>query len=172
MWTKWNSLDNSNIHHLKSYMKISKCLWALKRSLGNMKNIARRKKEKISIENSSLSIVSRSTEKNWPIRTMKGPWRVLSVQGSLHILHFLWHHPNENSYWLYFCILCNKNGIKGLWGHKGQPSLGVGPALVLQCTTHGPTIHPTLPFIYCLYFCILCNKNCSKGLWKHTGWPP
>ena len=24
-----------------------------------------------------------------------------------------------------------KNGIKGLWGHKGQPSLGLGPALVL-----------------------------------------
>ena len=65
---------------------------------------------------------------------MKGPWRVLSVQGSLHILHFLWHHPNENSYWLYFCILCNKNGIKGLWGHKGPPSLGQGPALVLQWT--------------------------------------
>ena len=37
-------------------------------------------------------------------------------------------------YWLYFCILCNKNGIKGLWGHKGPPSLGLGPALVLQRT--------------------------------------
>ena len=84
--------------------------------------------------NSSLSVVSRSKKKNWPIWTMKGPWRVLSVQGSLHILHFLWHHPNENSYWLYFCILCNKNGIKGLWGHKGPPSLGQGPALVLQWT--------------------------------------
>ena len=22
-------------------------------------------------------------------------------------------------YWLYICILCNKNGIMGLWGHKG-----------------------------------------------------
>ena len=69
--------------------------------------------------NSSLSVVSRSKKKDWPNRTMKGPWRALSVQGSLHILHFLWHHPNENSYWLYFCILCNKNGIKGLWGDKG-----------------------------------------------------
>ena len=37
-------------------------------------------------------------------------------------------------YWLYFCILCNKNGIKGLWRHKGQPSLVLGPHLVLQWT--------------------------------------
>ena len=34
----------------------------------------------------------------------------------------------------YFFILCNKNGIKGLWGHKGPTSLGLGPALVLQRT--------------------------------------
>ena len=37
-----------------------------------------------------------------------------------------------------FCILCNKNGIKGLWGHKGRPSLGPGPALVLQWTLPRP----------------------------------
>ena len=37
-------------------------------------------------------------------------------------------------YWLYICILCNKNGIKGLWGHKGPPLLGLGSALVLQCS--------------------------------------
>ena len=41
-------------------------------------------------------------------------------------------------YWLYFCILCNKNGIKGLWGHKGQPSFVLGPALVLQWTLPWP----------------------------------
>ena len=70
--------------------------------------------------------------KNWPIRTIKGPWRALSVQGSHHIFHFLWYHPNENSYWLYFCILCNKNGIKGLWGDKGWPSLGPGPPHRMQ----------------------------------------
>ena len=28
-------------------------------------------------------------------------------------------------YWLYFCILCNKNGIKGLRGLKGRPSVGL-----------------------------------------------
>ena len=38
-------------------------------------------------------------------------------------------------------------GSKGLWGHKGRPSLGLGQALVLQWTLHGPTIHPTWPFI-------------------------
>ena len=43
--------------------------------------------------------------------------------------------------WLYcpyFCILCNKNGIKGLWEHKGRPSLGLGPTLVLQWTLPWP----------------------------------
>ena len=36
---------------------------------------------------------------------------------------------------------------------------------------HGPTIHPTWPFIYWLYFCIICKKNWIKGLWGHKG-PP
>ena len=30
-------------------------------------------------------------------------------------------HKGNWIYWPYFCILCNKNGIKGLWEHKGQP---------------------------------------------------
>ena len=34
-------------------------------------------------------------------------------------------------YWLYICIPCNKNGIMGLWGHKGPTSLGLGPALAM-----------------------------------------
>ena len=102
---------------------------------------------------------------------MKGPWRVLSVQGSLHIFHFFWPDPNENNYWLYFCILCNKNGIKGLWGHKGPPSLGPGPALVLQWTLPWPYNTPNMVFIHWLYFCILCNKIGIRGLWGHKG-PP
>ena len=60
---------------------------------------------------------------------MKGPWRALLVQGSPQILHFLWPDPNENNHWLYLCILCRKNGIKGLRGDKSRPSLGPGPAL-------------------------------------------
>ena len=35
-------------------------------------------------------------------------------------------HKGNWLYWLYFCIQCNKNGIMGLWGHKGPPSLGPG----------------------------------------------
>ena len=60
-------------------------------------------------------------------------------------------------YWLYFCILYNKNGIKEFWGHKGLPSLGLGPAWVLQWTLHW------------LYFCILCKKNGIKGLLGQKG---
>ena len=47
-------------------------------------------------------------------------------------------------YWLYFCILCNKNGIKGLWGDKGRPSLGPGPTLVLQWTLTWPYNTPNM----------------------------
>ena len=61
------------------------------------------------------------------------PW---SSNGPCHCptIHLTWPFI----YWLYFCILCNKNGVKGLWGHKGQPSLGLGPALVLQWTLPWP----------------------------------
>ena len=37
-----------------------------------------------------------------------------------------------------------KNGIKGLWGDKGQPSLGPGPAMVLQWTLPWPYNTPNL----------------------------
>ena len=75
---------------------------------------------------------------------MKGPWRVLEVQGSPQIFHFLWPDPNENNYWLYLSIQCNKNGIKGLRGDKGRPSLGPGPALVLQMTLPWPYNKPNM----------------------------
>ena len=53
------------------------------------------------------------------------------------------HGPTIHPTWpfiyrLYFCNLCNKNGIMGLWGDKGRPSLGPGPALVLQWTLTWP----------------------------------
>ena len=75
---------------------------------------------------------------------MNGPWQALLVQGSPQIFNFLWPDLNKNNYWLYFCILCNKNGIKGLWRHKGQLSLGLGPALVLQWTLPWPYNTPNM----------------------------
>ena len=61
------------------------------------------------------------------------PW---SFNGPCHVptIHPTWPFV----YWLYFCILCNKNGIKGLWGHKGKPSLALGPSLVLHWTLPWP----------------------------------
>ena len=41
-----------------------------------------------------------------------------------------------------FFILCNKNG--GLWGHKGQPSLFLGPDFVLQGTLPWPNNTPDM----------------------------
>ena len=103
-----------------------------------------------------LSVVSRSKKKNWPSRTMKGPWRVLSVEGSLHIFHFLWPDPNENNYWLYFCIRCNKNGIKGLWGDKSCPHWVQDPPWSFNgpchCTTIGPAQPQLVSSTCCCYF--------------------
>ena len=61
------------------------------------------------------------------------PW---SFNGPCHgpTIHQTWPFI----YQLYFCIQCNKNWIKGLWGHKGQPSLGLGPVLVFQGTLLWP----------------------------------
>ena len=52
-------------------------------------------------------------------------------------------HKGNWLYWLYLCILCNKNGIKGLWGHKGQPPLGLGPR-----TRLGPSMDPVMALQY------------------------
>ena len=46
--------------------------------------------------------------------------------------------------WLYFFILYNKNGIKGVWGHKGLPSFGLGPAWALQWTLTWPYNTPVM----------------------------
>ena len=94
---------------------------------------------------------------------MKGPWRVLSVEGSLHIFHFLWSDPNENNYWLYFCILCNRNGIKGLWGDKGPPSLGPGPAMVLQWTLPWPYNTPNLALYILAIFLHSMQQKWDQG---------
>ena len=73
-------------------------------------------------------------------RTLAGP---LSARFPSNF-PLLWPDPNENNYWLYSSILCNKNGTKGLWGQKGQPSLGLGPALVFQWTLPWPYKTPDM----------------------------
>ena len=103
---------------------------------------------------------------------MKGPWRVLSVQGSLHIFHFLWPAPNENDYWLYFCILCNKMGSRDSGETMVDPHWVWDPPWSFNGPWQGPTIHQTWPFIHWLYFCILCNKNGIKWLRGDQCWPP
>ena len=99
---------------------------------------------------------------------MKGPWRVLSVQGSLHIFQFLWPDPNKNNYWLYFCILCNKNGIMGLWRDKGQPSLGPRPSLVIQWTLPWPYNTPDMIlYIWAIFLHSMQQKSDQGTLGTH-----
>ena len=75
------------------------------------------------------------------------PW---SFNGPCHgpTIHQTWPFI----YWLYFCILCKKNGFKGLWGHKGPPSLGLGPALVLYWTLSWPYNTPDMVLYICAIF--------------------
>ena len=72
-------------------------------------------------------------------------------------------------YWLYFCILCNKKGIKGLWGHKGPPSLGLGPALVLQWILPWPYNTPNMALYWTLSFSNLLYKSSEnfRVPWSH-----
>ena len=59
----------------------------------------------------------------------------------------------------------------GLWGNKGQPSLGPGPALVLQWTLTWPYNTPNMA-LYILAISLHCmQKKGFKGLWGHKG-PP
>ena len=52
-----------------------------------------------------------------------------------------------------FLHSCNKNGIKGLGGHKGWHSLGLGPNLVLQWTLPWPYNTPDMVlYILAIFF--------------------
>ena len=64
--------------------------------------------------------------------------------------------------WRYFCILCTKNGIKGLWGDRGWPSLGPGPAMVVQWTLPWPYNTSTIDL------CILAIfVHSMPQIWDH-----
>ena len=93
-----------------------------------------------------------------PHRVQDPPW---SFNGPCHgpTIHPTWPFI----YWLYFCILCNKNGIKGLWGHKGPPSLGPGPALVLQWTLPWPYNTPNMALYVLAIFLHSMQQNWDQG---------
>ena len=76
-------------------------------------------------------LLSRCLKRNLPIRTIKAPWRVFSVEGSLHIFPFLWPDPNENNY-----------------GNQRSTHWVQDPPWSFDGPYHGPTIHKTWPFIY------------------------
>ena len=65
--------------------------------------------------------------------------------------------------WLYFCILCKKNGIKGLWGQKGLPSLGLGPTLVLQWTLPWPYNKPDMVLYILAIFLHSMQQKWDQG---------
>ena len=66
-------------------------------------------------------------------------------------------------YWLYLCILRNKNGIKGLWGHKGRSSLALGPALVLQWTLPWPYNTPNMALYISAIFLHSMQQKGDQG---------
>ena len=66
-------------------------------------------------------------------------------------------------YWLYFLIHCNKNGTKGLWGDKDRPSLGPGPALVLQWTLPWPYSTPNMALYILAIFLHSTQQKWDQG---------
>ena len=96
---------------------------------------------------------------------MKGSWRVLSVQGSLHIFHFFWPDPNENNYWLYFCILCNKNAAKWSRQHAGEKYREYAQRSVCFVNKQVPWPHSNINVKFCTSR--LCMKM-SSFLFVHA----
>ena len=84
-------------------------------------------------------------------------------KGPLEIFYFLWLDQKENDHWLNLCIPCNKNGIKGLWVHKGRPSLGPEPALVLQWTLPWPYNTPNMALYILAIFLHFMQQKCDQG---------
>ena len=86
------------------------------------------------------------------------PW---SFNGPWHgpTIHPTWPFIN----WLYFPILCNKHEIKGLWGHKGQPSFGLGPTLVLQWTLPWPYNTSNMAFFILAIFLYTMQQKWDQG---------
>ena len=72
--------------------------------------------------------------------------------------------------WQYFCILYHKNGIKEVCRHKGLPSLGLGPTMVLQWTLPLAFNPPNMalqytqhgPFYICFIFAFYASKMGSR----------
>ena len=75
-------------------------------------------------------------------------------------IHLTWSFLH----WLYFYILSNNNGIKG---HKGQPSLGQGPALILQWTLPWPCNTPNMD----LYIAFLHPSGAKQTCGNHLYCP-
>ena len=71
-----------------------------------------------------LAIFSHSMQQKWDQGTL-GRQRSTSLgPGPAFVLQWTQPWPYNTQtwpfiFWLYFCILCNKNGIKGHWGVKG-----------------------------------------------------
>ena len=68
-----------------------------------------------------------------------------------------------------FAFYATKMGSMDSGETKIDPHWVKDPPWSFNGPWHGPTIHPTWPFIYWLYFCTLCNKNGIKGLWGQNG---
>ena len=86
-------------------------------------------------------------------------------------------HKGNWLYWLYLCVLCYKMGSRDSGETKVDPHRVQDPPWSFNGPCHGPTIHPTWPFIYWLYFCILCNKMGSRDSGEtmvdpHWVWDP
>ena len=98
-----------------------------------------------------LAILLHSMQQKWDQGNL-GTQRSTLIGSSTHLgpsmdpaMALQYTQPNMALYILAkFLHSMQQNGIKGLWGHKGPPSLGLGPALVLQWTLPWPYNSPNM----------------------------
>ena len=94
-------------------------------------------------------------------RTCLGPSMDLAMA-----LQYTKHGPLYIGY--IFAFYATKMGSRDSGETNVDPHRVQDPPWSFNGPWHGPTIHPTWPFLYWLYFRILCNKN---EIWGHKGQP-
>ena len=72
-------------------------------------------------------------------------------------------HKGNWLYWLYFCILCNKNLDQGTLGRQRLTLMGPGPALVLQWTLPWPYSTPDMTLYVLAIFLHSMQQKWDQG---------
>ena len=112
------------------------------------------------------------------VHSMQQKW-AQEILGTQRSFNGPCHGPTVNLtwpflYWLYFCIICNKLWIMGLWGHKRLNLIGfrvhrgpsMDPAIALKYPQHGPLY---IGYSFAFYVTKMGSRN-SGDTKLHLHW--